>query len=233
MSAPRAQPEREQPIVAKERTVAPPPAAKPRAATPPPPLVAKPRVATPPPPLVAKPRVAAPPLVAARAEAAEELDDFPSDDLIATPDEALPPPPGAAGAGPARPPMRPLKESWVAVAIDELRSNRLVQLGIAVVIGLLSVWTFWPRETPTLPISRIHAEPHRYDGRTVRLRGRVGDVFQVGAGYAFYLLQGSDTIVVFTRSRVPKKRENLSVSGSVSMGYLDGIARPALFEEAE
>jgi hypothetical protein len=67
----------------------------------------------------------------------------------------------------------------------------------------------------------------------VRVQGRVGDVYEVGGAYAFYLEQGRDTIVVFSRVRQPYRNERLHVSGSVSMGYLDGIARPSLFESAE
>ena len=64
----------------------------------------------------------------------------------------------------------------------------------------------------------------------MRVNGRVGEVFHVGGGYAFYLLQGRDTIVVFTRSRVPVPRQNVTVVASVSTGFLDGAPRQALFE---
>jgi hypothetical protein len=67
----------------------------------------------------------------------------------------------------------------------------------------------------------------------VTVRGRVGeDVFAVGAGWAFYLVQGRDTIVVFTRIQAPKPHEVITVKGQVSTGFLDGVPRQALFEDA-
>jgi hypothetical protein len=54
----------------------------------------------------------------------------------------------------------------------------------------------------------------------------------VGGGYAFYLRQGREDIVVFTRSRVPVRREELTIEGSISNGVLDGKTRQALFETA-
>ena len=85
---------------------------------------------------------------------------------------------------------------------------------------------------PTVAISRIRAHAASYDGRAVRVHGRVGDVFQVGGGYAFYLLQGRDTMVVFTRSRVPQTDEKVVVNGVISTGMLNGQVRPALLEGA-
>jgi hypothetical protein len=79
-------------------------------------------------------------------------------------------------------------------------------------------------------ISNIRTRPASYDGRSVVLRGRVGEVFEVGGSCAYYLHQGRDTIIVFSRSRRPLEHETVTVSGSISMGYLDGAARPALFE---
>lgn len=150
-------------------------------------------------------------------------DEFPMDDVA-----------GAAsgsGVGRQRPPVTVYREPWWVVAMDALRSNRVIQAVIVLgVIGFI-VWKMWPSEVPTLAISKIHANPAGYDGHTVELRGNVGEVFPVGGGYAFYLHQGRDTIVVFTRSRVPSPREKVSVLGSISTGYLDGVARPALFEE--
>ena len=81
-----------------------------------------------------------------------------------------------------------------------------------------------------MSIRSIHDHPERFDGVTVRVRGKVGDVYEIGGAYAFYLEQGRDTIVVFSRIRRPYRNEKLQVAGSVSMGYLDGVARPSLFE---
>jgi len=64
----------------------------------------------------------------------------------------------------------------------------------------------------------------------VRIHGTVGEAFRVGAGWAFYVHQGKDTIVVFSRLRTPEARAKIKLYGTVSTGYLDGKARPALFE---
>ncbi len=79
-------------------------------------------------------------------------------------------------------------------------------------------------------IRRIRHYPARFDGQQVTLRGRVGEVFPMGVSNAYYLHQGRDTIVVFTRRVAPAKDRNVSVTGSISIGYLDGQPRPALFE---
>jgi hypothetical protein len=156
------------------------------------------------------------------------VDEFPMDDL-----------PGAASEGAelrgvrATRTIAPLKEPWWAVALDTLRSNRILQAVIVLSAVAFIVWKMWPSPVPSLHIAKIHANPEGFDGQQVELHGKVGEVFPVGGGYAFYLHQGRDTIVVFTRSRVPVPREKISVLGSVSTGYLDGVARPALFEEAQ
>ena len=97
---------------------------------------------------------------------------------------------------------------------------------------VLGVWIFWPGPYQSVSISRIRREPQRFDGRVVAVSGRVGESFAVGGGYAFYLHQGRDTIVVFTRSRVPTFRQRVRIVGSVSTGFLDGVARAAIFEAA-
>ena len=101
-----------------------------------------------------------------------------------------------------------------------------VILGAVVLIG---AWGMSAAKEPNIAIRRIHNHPAEFDGRTVVLKGRVGSVFQVGGSYAYYLLQGRDTIVVFTRGGRPTPGPNTKVHGSISIGYLDGVARPALF----
>ena len=78
----------------------------------------------------------------------------------------------------------------------------------------------------------MRRHPDRYDGQSVRLSGRVGEVFPVGGGYAFYLHGGRDTIVVFTRSHKPHVDQHVTVEGTVSTGYLDGQSMCAVFEES-
>jgi hypothetical protein len=84
----------------------------------------------------------------------------------------------------------------------------------------------------TTSVRSILKNPGRWDGQAVRVRGRVGDdVFPLGAGSSFYLLQGRDTLVVFSRSRVPTVHEPLEIPGIVSSGVLNGTLRPALLEQ--
>jgi hypothetical protein len=111
------------------------------------------------------------------------------------------------------------------------KSQPLVFVALAV-IAVVALMMFRPRDEQTVSIAAIHHHPERFEGRPVKVRGRVGDVYEVGGGYAFYLRQGREDIVVFTRSRVPVRREEVTISGSISTGVLDGKSRQALFETA-
>ncbi len=133
----------------------------------------------------------------------------------------------------ARIQLRPLKEPFWVVALDELRSNSKVQILVALVVVSLIAVAMWPRKNPAVSLHAIRTHASEWDGRTISLHGRVGEVFAVGGGYTFYLHQGRDTIVVFTRSRVPVEREKVTVTGSISTGYLDGHPRQTLFEATQ
>jgi hypothetical protein len=109
------------------------------------------------------------------------------------------------------------------------KSPPLVLVALAV-IAVVALMMFRPKEEQTVSISAIRHHPERFDGRPVKVKGRVGEVYAVGGGYAFHLYQGRDDIVVFTRSRVPVRREEVTISGSISNGILDGKPRQALFE---
>ncbi len=149
----------------------------------------------------------------------------------AFPDDLAPPAPAPAGpVGPA--PLPPLHESWWVVALDELRSNIRVQILVGLVLAGAAAALFWPRSEPSVSLSRIRRHVSEFDGRRVTLHGRVGEVFPVGSGYTFYLFQGRDTMVVFTRSRVPIERQTVAVKGTINTGYLDGVARQTLFEDS-
>jgi len=138
----------------------------------------------------------------------------------------------AAASPPA---LEPLDEPWWLVALDALRTNRRVQLvvgGALACVVLLSYW-MWPRGVGSTPLAEVRRHPTRYDGRVVVVRGKVGDdVFAVGSGWAFYLMQGRDTIVAFTRRHNPLPHEVVTVKGQVSTGFLDGSPRQALFEDS-
>ena len=117
-------------------------------------------------------------------------------------------------------------------ALHRIRTHRPTQL-IAVAAGLLLVLILSTvHGASAVPLSRIKRNPQSFDGRSVTVRGRVGEVFPVGSSYAYYLYQGHDSIVVFTRSRAPIPHQKLAVTGSVSTGFLEGVPRPALFEES-
>lgn len=165
---------------------------------------------------------------------APDCDDFPAGAELhgaaAEADDPLAVPQAPAPAAAHRP---VLDEPWWTVAVDALQTHRPLQLGLLAVVLALVAWFAWPRSQPTVSIRSIHDHPERYDGVTVRVQGKVGDVYEIGGAYAFYLEQGRDTIVVFSRARRPYRNEKLQVAGSVSMGYLDGVARPSLFEIVE
>jgi hypothetical protein len=132
------------------------------------------------------------------------------------------------------PALAVLDEPWWVVALDTLRTSRLVQIttaGALVALVLLALW-LWPRGVGLTALSDLRSAPSRFDGLSVVVRGRVGDdVFAVGAGWAFYLVQERDTIVVFTRTQMPKPHDVVTVKGQVSTGFLDGVPRQALFED--
>lgn len=154
----------------------------------------------------------------------EDEDEDAEDDAHAFPDDTGP-------LAPVTPlPSQKLDEPIWVVAIENLRANPKLLLGIlaAILVPLLA-WTFWPRSEPGVSLHTLRQEPARWDGQTVRINGKVGEVFHVGAGWAFNLHQGRDTIVVFTRGAEPETNHKISVVGSVSTGYLDGQPRQAIF----
>ena len=88
----------------------------------------------------------------------------------------------------------------------------------------------WPRGERPMSIARLHQQAGNVDGVSVLVSGRVDQVFNVGGGYAYYLLDRHDTLVVFTRGARPHERSHVSVRGTMSTGYLDGQPTLALFE---
>lgn len=135
----------------------------------------------------------------------------------------------AKGTPQTAPQSTPQTTPWWEDAVARVRSDRRVQLLIAGIAFLIVLVSMTAHESTAVPISRIKRHPQTFDGQVVTVRGRVGEVFVVGGGYAFYLIQGRDSIAVFTRLR-PGPRRKLEVTGSVSTGYLEGVPRPALFE---
>lgn len=135
-------------------------------------------------------------------------------------------PRAAAKAAPAKV-SRP-----VTISFDWLANPRL-WITVACVAALATIAAFaWPREKPGMSIAAIRKNATALDGRLVTVNGVVGDVFPVGGSWVYYLHQGRDTLVVFSRANVPTSKERRTVSGTVSTGFLEGVARPALFEQA-
>jgi len=104
----------------------------------------------------------------------------------------------------------------------------IAAVAIAVVITALILR---PKERFT-SIANIKRNAQDLDGQIVNIKGTVGQTFPMGGGFAYYLHQSRDTIVVFTRNRTPLERTRVKLAGTVSTGFLDGVARPAIFEDA-
>lgn len=113
-----------------------------------------------------------------------------------------------------------------------LRTDRRIQLMTAGGLLILMTIAFWPRGEQPVGLHDISRNPDKFNGQTVEVNGKVGEVFPVGGGYAFYLHQGKDTLVVFTRVREPRRGQKLTLSGTMSVGFLDGQTHSALFESA-
>ena len=129
--------------------------------------------------------------------------------------------------------VAPVYRPWWQEALEEFKKHRLWQLLAAGLLLIPIALMLMPRGPRAVAIRDVKANARAWDGQTMRISGKVGEVFATGAGYTFYLLQGRDTMVVFTRSRVPTSQQKLSVTGTLSTGFLDGQARLALFEEAQ
>jgi hypothetical protein len=152
---------------------------------------------------------------------------------VAEEDLESPPKPSspARGEGPALPSLKPLEEPWWLVLAERLAGDRRVVIGglaLLLVGGGAALWRGRDRVGVSLAAIKRHA-PH-YEGRRVTVRGKVGEVFEIGQGYVFWLHQGRDTVAVFSPARRPRPNERVTVAGTITTGYLDGVPRVALFE---
>jgi hypothetical protein len=118
---------------------------------------------------------------------------------------------------------------WIQV-LHTLRTDRRIQLLVAGVLVVLATVAMWPRGERPMSVSSLRRHAGGMDGVPVMVAGTVGQVFPVGGGYAFYLHDGRDTLVVFTRVRHPEPRQHVTVRGTMSTGFLDGQPTFALFE---
>ncbi|NOT34206.1 MAG: hypothetical protein HOP12_08570 [Candidatus Eisenbacteria bacterium] len=129
---------------------------------------------------------------------------------------------------------RPLVEPWWIVAAEAVSTDRKLQIFVAGGLAfLITLWIVWPRGSESVSVRKIRQHAEAWEGREVRVTGRVGEVFALGQGVVYNLHQGRDTIVVFSRSRRPSSRDRVSVSGTVSTGYLDGSARVSILENTQ
>ncbi len=162
--------------------------------------------------------------------AEEENDERPKAEFPADPEAPIeaadrPEPPGSK--------LRPLYEPWWIVWLEALATRRRLQISVLAAVLLAALFFFWPRAAGHgVSIASLKRHAETFNGQTVRVRGKIGEVFAVGQGYAFDLHQGRDTVVVFSQTRTPRVHERVEVVGLVSTGYLDGMPRIAVFEEA-
>jgi hypothetical protein len=119
---------------------------------------------------------------------------------------------------------------WWAQVPQLIRFDRRVQLVTLSLVLALAVMAFWPRAEKTVSIAHLKQHADRYADTEVRVGGRVSEVFDVGSSWAYTLVQGRDTIVVFSRTRRPSPHDDIVVIGTLSNGYLDGQSRAAIFE---
>jgi hypothetical protein len=119
---------------------------------------------------------------------------------------------------------------WWSQVPQILRTDRRVQLTLLSLALVVSVMAFWPRAEKTVSIGHLKQHADRFADTEVRVGGRVSEVFAVGGSWAYTLVQGRDTIVVFSRTRRPEPRQDIVVIGTLSNGYLDGQSRAAIFE---
>lgn len=116
--------------------------------------------------------------------------------------------------------------------------NPTVRLGavvaLAVVLAVVA-FSFRPRgeeQASGTRIAEIRKNPQAFDGQMVTVSGRVGEIFQIGPSWAYYLHDGHDALLVFTRKGAPETLKRYTVTGTISTGQLEGDHRPSLFERA-
>lgn len=125
----------------------------------------------------------------------------------------------------------PLWEEWLE-RVRALPRQVVIGVGAGLLVVVLA-FMFIPHGERSIPLSKIRQHPEAYDGRTVKVQGRAGETFHVGGSYVFNLQQGRDTIVVYSQTRHPGLHERVEAKGMVSIGYLDGAPRLALFEQSQ
>ncbi len=124
----------------------------------------------------------------------------------------------------------PLWQIWLE-RVASLPRPVLLATGAALLVVVAATFFLLPRDGAPVSLARLRQQPEAFDGRTVRVRGKAGETFSIGGSYVFSLCQGRDTIVVYSRTRRPSPHQDVQASGTVSIGYLDGVPRVALLED--
>lgn len=140
-----------------------------------------------------------------------------------------------AGSPTGRPSPLSIVPSW-EVWLERLRAippRIAIGAGVAVIVGFFLIPVLRSRAEGIVSLGRIRQHPEAFDGRIVKVRGKAGETFTVGGSFVFNLRQGRDTIVVYSRARRPALHETVRATGIVSIGYLDGAPRVALFEQEQ
>jgi hypothetical protein len=125
----------------------------------------------------------------------------------------------------------PFWELWLERA-RALPTPVLIGTGVVLLSALVLAFVARPRGEGGVSLAAIRQNPEAYDGRQVAVRGRAGETFSVGGSWVYSLREGRDTIVVYSRTRKPSLHQSVKATGTVSIGYLDGAPRVALFEDA-
>src|SRR2546426_1160039 len=131
---------------------------------------------------------------------------------------------------PNEPEDQGFRSSWRSGFLERVRSDPRLQLIVLACLLVLALVPLLVRKSSETPVSQIRKHPQRFDGQVVTVQGRVGEVFSMGGSHVYYLHQGKDTLLVFTRTGPPLPRQRVTVKGSVSTGYLEGVPRVALFD---
>ena len=117
----------------------------------------------------------------------------------------------------------------VVRVLDRIRGDRRVQMLLLATALLATLGLVWSQGPNPQSITNVMRHPERYDGRVVTLHGRVGEVYDVGAGHAYYLTHGHDAIVVFSQDEAPEHDQDVRVSGTLHAGSIGGESHLALF----
>ena len=92
-----------------------------------------------------------------------------------------------------------------------------------IVLSFLLVGTYLFTACPSrVSISKINADPGRYQNKEVGITGRVGDSYGFMGTGAYELSDGTGSIWVVTKSGVPSRGSKIGAKGRVQTGFSFG-----------